>query len=417
MPKKFLVAAQLVINQYELQVFSREDMRRTIETAIESAALERILYWPSCDPAVTDLVLELCRRHKVEVYLWWPALADAVKVGHAELDHPHASEQVMDAWGNTKHGTLGVWENLGKSEEKFIFSCPRAQRYRDHVFNNCREQIDKYDGIFIDRIRYPSAINGLEALFGCFCPRCLAAEPEATAWQNRARTFLAWLRTARDQDIANATFATLFKQYELTPMFAEKNKLIAEVVTQYAQLARSLGKGVGLDLFTTSLGCYYGQDFASLSRSVDWIKPMLYCHSLGPGGISLEASSLARGILQANAELSEKEVLGLVGRSLDCLLPDNISQLEAGGVPESYARSEWLRAAAMSGLDCPIHPGFEMINHPLFRRKTLRIGEGDLNRYLEATVGTSGIVASFNLLYIPTEYLQMTREALVDQVK
>ena len=408
MSEKNIIAAQLVVNQYELQVFAREEIQRILETAINVAGLRRLLFWPSCDPAVTELVLDLSRRCGVEVYLWWPALADAVRVGHAELEHPREDERVVDAWGGSERGTLGVWENLGKSEEKFVFSCPQARRYRDHVFENCRAQLNAYDGVFVDRIRYPSAINGLESLFGCFCPRCL---PSTEIWREQARLFLSWLRTANDRDLADVTLGALFARYELEPMFARKNALIADVVNQYAQLAKSMNKGIGLDLFTSSLGRYYGQDFADLGRIVDWIKPMLYCHSLGPGGISLEASSLARGILQANQGLSEKAVLDLIARSLECPLPDTVSRLETEGVSEGYARVELSRAAKAAGLGCPIHPGFEMINHPLFRRKTLRIGEDDVKRYLDAVDSASGVVACFNLLYIPVGHLRSLRKA------
>ena len=29
-----------------------------------------------------------------------------------------------------------------------------------------------FDGVMLDRIRYPSAVNGFESLFACFCPDC-----------------------------------------------------------------------------------------------------------------------------------------------------------------------------------------------------------------------------------------------------
>ena len=40
-----------------------------------------------------------------------------------------------------------------------------------------------FDGVFLDKIRFPSIANGLQDLFSCFCPFCAQkAASSASIW-------------------------------------------------------------------------------------------------------------------------------------------------------------------------------------------------------------------------------------------
>ena len=76
--------------------------------------------------------------------------------------------------GTRGYGKTGTWQELAKGEESFRFYCPNREGAVEEVLRAYTGLLDRLDfaGVMLDRIRYPSAVNGFETLFGCFCDAC-----------------------------------------------------------------------------------------------------------------------------------------------------------------------------------------------------------------------------------------------------
>ena len=162
---------------------------------------------------------------------------------------------------------------------------------------------------------------------------------------------------------------------------------------------------VGLDLFSPSLAGTVGQDYRSLSRCCDWIKPMTYCHAVGPAGLPLELSCLNDALGALCSDLGEIDTLKFLSTTLGWDLPLSSEQLLKSGVPESILGGELEMIGDLpDSEEVRIYPGVEAVRHPGFG---IDIRIETLDRYLENLPNwISGVIASWNLLYIPEENLR-----------
>lgn len=399
MDGKQRVYAQLVLGGAELRRFAHAEIRDKLSRARSLARLEGLVFWPSGDPGLDGLVRGHCRELGIGLYLWLPVLADA---GFEAAD----DELAENAWNSGVAGGSGAWENLGKGDETFRFACPLAKKQNRRIRERCRDELPRYDGAFLDRIRYPSPANGLENLFTCFCPRCLERNPDFARWRENARDLRGRFASAVDADLDRwGTFAAVLADFELSEFMAARALLLAGEIAGLVGAARDLGKFVALDLFAPSLAVLVGQDYHFLGDLADWIKPMIYCHARGPAGLPLELACFARGLMRWG-RFSEPAVMEFVTRSF--LLPGAPSSadiLETEGVDEAFAGEEFAAAARLAA--CPVHPGFECVRHPDF---DLDMDEGGIRRYLAEFSAAPAVVLSWNILYTPDEFLRIAAE-------
>ncbi len=169
------------------------------------------------------------------------------------------------------------------------------------------DQVD-FDGVFLDRIRYPSCTNGFESLFTCFCEFCqtkfsalygVSLEPS----RPKIADLLKKLKQLSAQELnRHHRLESLWDGSGLETFFEFRNKNVYGRVNTFVDYARSQDKQVGLDLYTPSLAPFVSQDYRFLSQCCDWIKPMSYCHVIGPAGVPLEIFCL----IQALQELCPK---------------------------------------------------------------------------------------------------------------
>ncbi|MDR1611708.1 MAG: hypothetical protein LBT97_02865 [Planctomycetota bacterium] len=393
------VYAQLALGAAERGRFSPREIIDRLGRAADIVRPDGLVFWPSGDAALDGLVRGRCRELGLDLYLWLPVLADA------GFD-PAERDLAENAWGGGPAGGSGAWARLGSGDETFRFACPFAEGQAGRIRARCRDELPGYDGVFLDRIRYPSPANGLENLFTCFCPRCLERTPALAAWRDNARGLRERLRSATDVDLGRwGTFQALLAAFGLPEFAAARSLVLAEAVAGPARLARGMGKLVALDLFTPSLAALVGQDFRLLGGLADWIKPMIYCRARGPSGLPLELACFARGLLEWG-RFSGPEVMAFVARSFSLpAVPRSADELESGGVDLAFAAAEY--AAARGSAAVPIHPGFECVRHPDFDLDP----DGDgIRRCLAAFSAAPAVVLAWNILYTPDDFLRIVAE-------
>ncbi len=403
------IGSQIVIHNGEGVL--NGDLFRTIEERIprvaESGCLNALMIWADAELKVLARIIKICRDWGVQPYLWLPLLADTYGYEIKEKD------LVVTAEGQRGNGWIGRWGLLGSNEEEFLFICPNNDSTVDRIFTLYRSLMDNLDldGVMLDRIRYPSFVNGFETLYTCFCDHCRQRFASQTgidleSLRSRVQELIDFLSTWRPDNLPVwQHLEAFYTTSDLEELVRFRKSSIQRVVGRFSEYARSRGLSVGLDLFSPSLAGMVGQDYESLSSCCDWIKPMSYCHAVGPAGLPLELSCLGEALSTLCCDLNEVDALKFLSNTLGWDLPHANKQLLGAGVPESIVTGELETIKYLStARNVRIYQGVEAVRHPGFG---IDIRIDTLERYLESLPDwVSGVIASWNLLYIPDENLQ-----------
>ncbi len=406
--RDFQVGLQLYAGAHELGSFSKIQIEDRIRRAREIAGIDCLVIWTAHDLRLYEELVGACRACGIAPYLWFPVLADVQGTSIAEHD------LMMNYDGSRGYGKTGAWKGLGSGAESFLFYCPNRGEAVDRVYRTYAELLDRLDfaGVLLDRIRFPSAVNGFETLFGCFCDACerefrRAHEVPLETQREAAVSFLSRLaRVSAPEARGWRSFEGMFEAAGLGKLFDFKRRSIARVVERFSKEARARSLQVGLDLYSYSLAPLVGQDYDQLSRAADWIKPMIYCRAIGPAGLPLELACLQEALQALCPRLGEGGVRQLLMALLGWQWPAGVDELLRAGLDEQTITVELQKIAAgrLSGR-ARILTGIEAVRNPDFH---IDITEEILERYLARGLqGTAGVIASWNLLYIPDENLKV----------
>src|SRR6185503_10497008 len=112
---------------------------------------------PEIFRAMTDPGLHSAK----EVYLWYNLLSD--------IEGMQDSDLVVNWRGQRSRGWGGWAEKGADVNETFRFVCPNNPVARAKTLGRLRELLAGYpfDGVFIDKMRFPSPANGLEEVLSC----------------------------------------------------------------------------------------------------------------------------------------------------------------------------------------------------------------------------------------------------------
>jgi hypothetical protein len=408
------ISTQLFIGAQARKDFSLEQIKQRIASAKKYANIQRVMIWvdepkqrlPESleTPGVFQDIVQICRAYDIETYLWFPMLADI-----PGYDAPEEA-LVASYTDNRGYGEIGRWEQLGAGDEKFLFLCPNNIPESAWVFRLYKNLVDLVDfnGVFLDRIRYPSCTNGFESLFTCFCDFCqekFAARYGVAlhSFKPKIADFVESLKQITAQELHKYDrLESLWQSAGLDRFFEFRNQNIAAAVKKFSEYARSKHKQVGLDLYTPSLAPFVSQDYQLLSQYCDWMKPMSYCHVIGPAGAPLEICCIIQALEMFCPNVSERDLIEFFERVLGVTLPKSKQAILAQGIPETFVAKE---LAKIRNLPLPenirIYPGVEAVKNPHF---ALNIDRDILERYLvQIQPYAPGFIASWNLLYIPDE--------------
>lgn len=405
--RDFQVGLQLYAGAKELVSFSKVEIENRIRRARDITGFDRLMIWTDYDLRLYEQLIATCRTCGVDPYLWFPVLADVQGTVIARHD------LMVNYDGSRGYGRTGAWKSLGSGTESFLFYCPNREGAVDSVFRAYTEMLDRLDfaGVLLDRIRFPSVVNGFETLFGCFCDACgrefrRRYEAPLDSQAQAIASFLSLLGSVSAREVHGwRTFDALWEAADLEKLFDFKRQSIARVVTRFSGEARDRGLQVGLDLYSYSVAPLVGQDYELLARAAEWIKPMIYCRAVGPAGLPLELACLQEALQAFCPRLGQDGVRQLLSGLLGWQWPDGAEELLKAGLAEQTITQELQKLAAskLAG-GTQVLTGIEAVRNPDFH---INITEQVLERYLaRALRGTEGVIASWNLLYIPDENLK-----------
>jgi hypothetical protein len=408
------VSTQLMIGRTEEEYFSQEEIKLKLLKALKTTGINKLLFWNAGKEENFNFISSFCKDYGIELYCWYPVMADIM------VESVSKKNSVTHLTGMKGYGKLGKWPRIGDGEENFLFYCPSNSGILDKVFKKYLTIIDNYsfDGVFLDRIRYPSFANGLESLFTCTCHECqirqsLFSGVSVEETLNNMHILLGFFKESTVDNLKKIhSFSNLIRKFNLGNFFDFRTAEIENIIIRFISAARKRKKKIGLDLFTPTLSHIVGQDYKNLQMHSDWIKMMTYCYANGPAGIPLEASCFIKGLLELNETgLSEKEAVGFCSQLFRTDFPDNTEKILSDGVSTEYLREELFRAKKLLYHNKnEIIPGIELVNHPFF---TPPVTKKKCKSYLDVLDSmNSEIIISWNILYIPDEYLNMIRERI-----
>lgn len=388
----------------------KREPARILDRARASLELDAVLVWAHGDPQSLEGIARYGAESGLATYLWFPVLADPPGVPVPE------EAKVVNFLGRSGWGDIGRWEKLGafaSGDEKFEFVCPNQEETVERIFERYRDLVDRsgFDGVFLDRIRFPSPAVGFEMLYSCFCGQCRRRYQQETGSALaehilRAASHVERLKTDPLPLLSGAR--ALHEAVYPPPMqsFLDfRGRSVFRVVEKFASFARGKGKKVGLDLFSPSLAGLVSQEYRRLSAAADWIKPMFYCHTNGPAGVPLELRLLVSALRRLSPGLEERKALPLLGAMLQTPLPAGAGELEEKGVPEELIDSEMRLIERMSlppgvrvyaGIEAMDLPGICTITGPILDRYVAAIGRS----------GAHGLIVSWNLMDMPAGNLR-----------
>jgi hypothetical protein len=298
---------------------------------------------------------------------------------------------------------------------EFTFVCPNRPAAAEAVLQRVDEIISSgdYDGVFLDRIRFPSPVSNPATALGCFCESCQEAAAQKGLDLAEIRTNLQeWVKKPSGRcDLVRI----LLQHTETRPDSQQTQALqtfkkfrsdsITAFITKVVDQLHANGLFVGLDCFSPLLAPMVGQDLKALGKTADWVKLMSYAHTLGPAGLPFELLGLAEW-LTVQANLNTTEAMQFLINAVNLPLPNDPTTLRRKGLS-----SQALQLEVKRGLDqivAPVLFGVELVEmEGVAELDPLQIRE-DLSAV--HALQPAGLVLSWDLWDIPLERLDLVRE-------
>ncbi len=358
--------------------------RARLRQAFDRLPLEAILLGWDLPPALEEAVAAETRRAGARLFRWQPLLT-----GARRLDLP-------PEWAVLGPGGAPVPGHGGLAE--FTFVCPNRPAVAEFVAERIETLAARglFDGVFLDRIRFPSPAPDPTTRLGCFCRACARLAADSGLDLEAARRAL-------DADPLDLVRGLLGAPGDprLAAFLDFRQRSITRLVQTAARQAAQAGLEVGLDCFSPALTRMVGQDLSALDAVCDWIKVMTYPRVFGPAGLPFELLGLLDWLSGRGANPAEAHAALTAASGLP--LPTESDSLRQAGLGSEALRIEIARGRQMGVRR--LLAGAALVHLPGVHSITPAQAQADL----EACRAADGLVISWDLWLTPLEYLDTIR--------
>jgi hypothetical protein len=328
---------------------ARDRLRR----AFDLLPLTHILLGWQVPPGIEAAVAKETSRYGAKLHQWHPVLT-------GDAGTPRAW-QTVSLLGEPIPGHLDLPE--------FTFLCPNRPEVQELIATRVEKIIQGgiYQGLFLDRIRFPSPAASAGKFMGCFCEHCIKAAGEA-GWDLEAvRRAMGELFSTINKRIAfvRSLFGLPPEEAAALEAFLHfRADAITSTVRALAKRLEAAKMEVGLDCFSPSLAWMVGQDLARLQAVSTWTKVMTYAHTFAPAGLPFELL----GLMNWLDELAPGQGWECLRRFSGLRLPRSQAALARKGLPSRAIQDEIALGRKMgikvmlAGLALAELPGINMVN-------------------------------------------------------
>jgi hypothetical protein len=414
MSHPFTLGAQVVIDRSLASRFDQERVLADLRQRAQAGSLDLLAVGGAVLPGLYRALADKKTRPVEQVYLWHPVLADYPGLAPDHL--------VVDYQGEPARG-LSDYQVQESSGEEFRFACPNNPAARQVVFGQLEELLARYefDGVFLDKMRFPSPANGLAELLSCFCEHCCRRAAEQALDLAEVRALLQALPShgapgRPDASLTSTGAAWLDDLLAGWPLLHRWMRFRAESITRLVADLQArlhwLGRRLALDLFSPGLAPLVGQDYRALAPYAAWCKPMIYQSAKGPAGLRLEIPQLAQGLEQF-LRAESGSIWAWAQNRLPALAGASLERIAAGGLPLAVVEAE-LRAAIQLMAPTPVYLGVEAVSLAAFDIHTTPESVAGFTE-MARRAGAAGVVLSWDLLNMPPENIRAARCAAPGQ--
>ena len=267
-----------------------EEKKETVARIVEQllTAFPKAIITGQCeDRRFLSRLCDMAHAAGAEAYQWTPLFS--------EWDDRGAYDPIRTAAGGAMPRPYGG---------EFNFRCPNSRRNIDLFLKMQDEAMAgvPFDGVFLDRVRYPSFSYGDLSQTACFCDECLALYGARGIDAEALREALLAPRAEKRLRITGeAAGRVLFADENVQRFFDARADVITGAVRRIAAHYAGQGKGVALDLFPPQIAYLTGQLLPDLLPLCRFIKPMIYRYTEAPAGLPYERGAFdeATGLLEA----------------------------------------------------------------------------------------------------------------------
>jgi hypothetical protein len=375
--------------------------RELLRSAFGRLPIDNILLGWNLPAPIVEACAAECSKQHADLYLWHPLLTgDGVFTPRPE-------------WR-----TLGVSGNSisdSKARDEFTFVCPNRPAAREAVLRHLDDSLSAgfFQGVFLDRIRFPSPAENPSCSLACFCDDCARAAASAGVDLALLRRDLE--RRLKTPDGKRSAARFFLSAAEESPSSEDalnrwmdfRCRSVLAIVKEAAGIARTRGLKVGLDCFSPALAPMVGQNLEHLSACCDWIKGMTYIRAFGPASIPFEIQGLADWILSSDGE-EESRTMSLLAEATGWNLPSARESIRRNGLPSTILTGEITRGR--NACACPFLAGIELVEIPGVAELDPQRVRADLEALLAAQ--PDGMALSWDLRHIPPERLDLLNRLL-----
>ena len=379
------IAAQYL--EYAPSDATPAQVRKTLRQAFELLPISIIILGWDLPPRLEEAVAEESTRQHAALYRWHPLLASEAGFALPTEWGP------VGLHGNTIPGFKGLPE--------FTFVCPNRSDVQEWIAERIEIAAQRgiFQGLFFDRMRWPSPAENPETHLACFCQYCRRIASDTGLELEAARRRIEWyLGDGIRAQVLTRTLFTSVDDPVLETFFEFRLNRITHIIQYASMLARTQGLSIGLDCFSPALTRMVGQDLPALDKICDWIKLMTYPRVFGPAGLPFELNAVSKW-LKNSYNLDENERAELVGKASG--LPVAKDGLDAQSVAYEIQRGREMGVTDLLA-------GIALVELEGIHEPTLEQVQEDLH----ACYGSDGLVLSWDLWHIPHEYLAAVARAL-----
>ncbi len=262
----------------ELDEAQKERVARIVERMLETRPAA-IIAGQCADRGFLARLCDMAHAAGAKAYQWTPLFA--------EYDERFRYDPIRTATG-------GALPRLYGSE--FNFRCPASAANVDRFLEmqDAAMQGCAFDGVFLDRVRYPSFSYGDMGQLSCFCDDCMAmyAAGGVDAEALRASLVAGNRETFRVTGLRQGR--VLFADENAQRFFDLRAGAITRAVERVARHYAGRGMAVAADLFPPRMAYLVGQSVVDLLRLCSFVKPMIYRFTQAPAGLPYEIEAFDR---------------------------------------------------------------------------------------------------------------------------
>jgi len=264
-------------------------LKKKLDVLFDNLDIESVIIGWANNKKLYEDTKEYLEKRNAKMLLWFPVFS--------ELGYFREFQPVVDFRGNK------VSSYKLQAGENFEFYCPANKDNQRNIIEIFEQEYfadTKFDGVFLDKIRYPSLSNGLNSIFSCFCPDCKKAMTDygididellhelADIMEDGPEFKLRKKILIRE----NADYTYEFENPVLKKFFDFKSHNICSSVEKLCSHLKEKNLVIGLDVFAGSIAYFVGQDIRKLADYADFIKPMYYRKTNAPAGIQFELNNI-----------------------------------------------------------------------------------------------------------------------------